>query len=172
MKLEPLANRVVMTMIEEDRKLTSGLWMPDIAHKNKGIVFAEVIAVGPGRLNAEGRHVPVHLVVGDVVMLPRAAPAMFTIEDDEGKELEVLMCPENDIIAKVSGLKRSSSLLGLDGVPLSIEPQSLAVADSVYKSREDLTRSIAYLREGNAPPDVVNELVSEATDGDHTTAGE
>ena len=172
MKLEPIANRVVMTHIEENKRTGGGLWVPDIAHKNKGIAYAEVIAVGPGRHTAEGKLIPCYVSVGDVVMIPRAAVACFTIEDDDGRELEVLMCPENDIIAKVSGLKRSSSIMGLDGAPLSMEPQSLALPDTVYRNREDLDRSISDLKQCKAPPDVIEELTSENTDAPHILAGE
>jgi chaperonin GroES len=171
-KIEPLANRVVFTMIEES-KLTKGkLWVPDIAHKNRGIAYGEVIAVGPGRNAPDGRLVPCHLKVGDVIMFPRVAPAVLTIEDDDGNELEVLMCPENDVIAKVTGLKRQSSLVGIDGAALSIEPQSLALPDGVYANREGIDRSISDLKQSKAPPDVIAELTAEGTDGPQEIAGE
>lgn len=164
MQLDPLANRVICKAISEDRELKSGLVIPDIAVKHKGIQYGEVIAVGPGRLNAEGKHVPVHVAVGDVVMFPRQAPAVIPLEDENGNETEVLMLPENDIIAKVHGLKRASSIVGLNGAPLSLVPQSLALPDQVYASREGVDRAISDLRQVNAPPDVIAEIASEQRD--------
>lgn len=155
MRYQPLANRVIMREVHEDKTTRGGLWVPDIARRNKGLSYGEVIAVGPGRLNAEGKLVPVHVKVGDVVCFPRQAPAVMPLVHADGTEEDVLMCPENDIIAVVHDLPRQSLVMGIDGAPLSIEPSSLALPDGVYKNREDLDRSVSDLKQVNAPPDVI-----------------
>lgn len=160
MNYSPLANRVILREIQETKTTAGGLWVPDIARKNKGITFAEVLAIGPGRHNAEGNPVPMYVKVGDVVALPRQAPAVLPLLGDDGSEQIVLMCPENDIIAIVSGLPRQSHIVGMDGAPLDIVPQSLAVADSVYENREGMDRTISDLRQVNAPPDVIEEMIA------------
>jgi co-chaperonin GroES (HSP10) len=170
-RIEPLANRVVMKEIEEGKRAGS-LWIPDIARKNKGIAYAEVIAVGPGRNTTEGGVVPCHVKVGDTVMIPRTAPAVIPMVDDSGEEWDALMCPENDIIAVVHGLARPSSLVDVGGAPLSIVPQSLALPDRAYKNREDIAETLSDLRQQHAPPDVIADIESEQTDGDSHAAGD
>lgn len=166
MKIEPLANRVICTLIEEDRVLKSGLVMPDIAHRNRGLSYGEVIAVGPGRYSTDGKLIRVHVDVGDVVMFPTQAASVLVIEDDAGFEIEVLLMQENDVIAKVQGLKRASRLMGLDGHPLltSLSPQSSALPDVVYENCEGIDRSVSDLKQVNAPPDVIHEVASENVD--------
>lgn len=166
MKLEPLANRVIMTVIEENRELKSGLVMPDIAHRNRGLSYGEVIAVGPGRYSTDGKLVPVHVNVADVVMFPTQSASVLTIENDDGDEIEVLLIAENDIISKVKGLKHGSVIIGLDGrpVPTSIAPQSLALPDLVYANREGVDRTLSDLKQVHAPPDVLAEVAAEQVD--------
>jgi chaperonin GroES len=156
----PLANRVIMREIQERKTTSGGLWVPDIARRNKGLTFAEVLAVGPGRYNADGRMIPVHVKVGDIVAVPRAAPAVLPLIDDDGNENVVLMCPENDIVATVIGLPRQTHIVGIDGAPLDLAPTSLALPDSVYENREGMDRTIADLKSVNAPPDVIEEMIA------------
>lgn len=156
MKYLPLANRVFFDEIEEDKRAGS-LWIPDIARKNKGISFGVVNAVGPGRLNAEGKLVPVSVKPGDTICFPRQAPAVLPILCD-GEWKDTLMCAENDIIAVVEELPRQSSVMGLDGAPLSIMPVSMARPDAAYKNIDDIDRSVSDLRQSGAPPDVIDEV--------------
>lgn len=160
MQYKPLANRVIMREIQERKTTAGGLFIPDIARRQKGLTFAEVIAVGPGRYNADGRMIPVHVKVGDIVAVPRNAPAVLPLLDDAGNEDLVLMCPENDIVATVIGLPRQSHIVGADGAYLDMVPVSHAVPDSVYENREGMDRTIADLRQVNAPPDVIDEMIA------------
>ena len=160
----PLASRVIMEEIQEGNRTNAGLWVPDVARKNKSVAFGKVIAVGPGRLNSEGRLVPVHVAVGDIVLFPRQAPAVLPLTDDAGDEHEVLMCSETDIIAVVHGLARESSIIGSDGAPLSLQPVSHALPDMVYANRESLTEAMMDLRQSGAPPEVLHELMTEHVD--------
>lgn len=160
MQYKPLANRVIMREIQERKTTGGGLWIPDIARRQKGLVFCEVIAVGPGRYNADGRMIPVHVKVGDVVAVPRNAPAVLPLLDDEGNEDAVLMCPENDIVATVIGLPRQTHIVGMDGAPLDLAPQSMALPDSVYENREGMDRTISDLKSVGAPPDVIDEMIA------------
>ena len=162
MRFEPLAHRVILREIQEQKTTAGGLWVPDIARKNKGVAFGEVIAVGPGRLNAEGKNVPVHVKVGDIVIFPRQAPAVLPLMYAEGKEEDVLMLPETDIIAKVFDLPRATTLLDITGAPLSLDPASTALPDSVYKNRDDVDRTLSDLKD--APPDVLAEIRAEQVD--------
>lgn len=164
MRYSPLANRVIMREVAERKTTSGGLVVPDIARRNKGLTFCEVIAVGPGRLNADGRLIPVHVKIGDIVCIPRQAPAVLPLLDDDGSEEIVLMCPENDIIAVVHDLPRETHLVGLDGALLKLAPQSLATPDQVYENRDGADRTISDLRQSGAPPDVIEDVQQDLQD--------
>lgn len=167
MRYEPLANRVILEPIEESKQTKGGLFVPDVATRNKGVAFGRVIAVGPGRNTAEGGLIPCHVKIGDIVLFPRNAPAVLPLLDDEGDETIVLMLPENDVIAVVHDLPRSTGLVDISGAILSIVPQSLATPDSVYQNRDDADRTISDLRQAKHPPDVIAEIAAELGSDDH-----
>lgn len=162
MRIEPLANRVIIDEIEESKVTRGGLLIPDAARRNKAVAYGRVIAVGPGRLTTDGKVVPCHVRVGDVVMFPRQAPAVLPIVDDTGAERDVLMCQENDIIGVVHDLPQVTHITGLDGALLAMEPRSLARSDVEYANEDAHDRTVAELRQSNAPPDVIAD--AEATD--------
>lgn len=163
MKFEPLANRVILEEIEEGRRVGS-LFVPDVARKNKAVAFGVVTAVGPGRVNAEGKVIPCHVKVGDTVLYPRQAPAVLPLMADDGTWRDVLLLPENDVIAVVHDLPRQSAIAGLDGAFLSIAPQSMARPDVAYKNEDDAGRSIADLKQSGAPPDVIADVAAAYRD--------
>ena len=158
MRYAPLANRVILEPVEDNRQLPGGLVMPDIAVRNKAVAFGKVTAVGPGRNTAEGGLIPCHVKVGDIVLFPRQAPAALPLIGDDGTETMVLMCPENDIIAVVHDLPRSSGLVGVDGAVLAMEPKSLARPDVVYENIDAIDRSVFELRRSGAPEDVIADV--------------
>lgn len=165
MRYLPLANRVIFREIEESKTTSSGLWIPDVARGAKGVAFGEVLEVGPGRLNSEGKLIPVSVKRGDVVAFPRQAPAVLPIINESGVEEDVLMCQENDIIAVVQDLPRATTLVDRTGAPLSLQPTSLALPDAVYSNREGIDRAVSDLK--NAPPDVIAD-VKETNDDERT----
>lgn len=166
---EPLADRVFIREIEESKTTSSGLWIPDVARKTKGVSFGEVIWVGPGVRNTNGDLIPCYVQPGDVVAFPSQAPATLPIMNESGAEEDVLMCRQGDIIAKVRGLPRATTLVDRTGAPLSINPSSLALADSVYENREGIDRAVSDLK--NAPPDVIAD-VKETNDDERSDIDE
>ena len=66
MKLRPLHDRVIIKRLEEERKTASGIVIPDTAAEKPD--QGEVLAVGPGKKNEDGKVVPVDLKVGDKVL--------------------------------------------------------------------------------------------------------
>jgi chaperonin GroES len=158
MRYEPLANRIIMEPVAESKVTAGNIVIPDIATRNKHVAFGKVIAVGPGRNTQDGGLIPCHVKVGDIVLFPRNAPAALPLLDSQGNEDMVLMCPENDIIAVVHDLPRQSSIVGLDGALLAMEPSSLALPDQVYENRDGIDRSVYELTKANAPPDVIADV--------------
>jgi chaperonin GroES len=65
MKLKPLADRVIVRQTEAEEKTKSGLILPDAAKEKP--TKGKVIAVGPGKLDDNGKRMEVGVRVGDTV---------------------------------------------------------------------------------------------------------
>lgn len=88
----PLADRVVIRIIKTPPSL-SGIILPE-AHTEQQVERGLVIAIGKGRRNDNGEHVPLELVVNDEVFFSRFA-AEIVVHD--GEELFILR--EDQILA-------------------------------------------------------------------------
>lgn len=136
MRYLPLADRVIVEPIEENRLTPGGILVPDIALHHKYIAYGTVVAVGTGRVNAEGKTVPLALKVGDTVSYPRKAPAYLPLIRDDGREDIVHLMREAEIACVVEGLPRATKISGVDGRLLSMLPASRAEPDSAIENRE------------------------------------
>ncbi len=94
-KLQPLGDRVVVRPSSEEDVTKGGIILPDTAKEKpqRGVV----IEVGPGRLDEEGKRVPMEVKKGDKVIYSKYAGSEIK-QDDE----EVLILRESDILAKFS----------------------------------------------------------------------
>jgi chaperonin GroES len=91
--LNMLADRIAIRPVPADDRYGS-LIIPDTA-KRKG-TEGEVIAVGPGRLDDDGKRVPLNLKVGDRVMYGRFAGAEVKFEGEE-----LILIKESEILARL-----------------------------------------------------------------------
>ena len=91
---KPLGDRVVVKPSEKggDKKLASGIIIPESADKEK-LLTGEVVSVGPGRRNDDGKHIPVEVKPGDTVFFKKPWDEPVKVE---GVEYYVLS--ESDII--------------------------------------------------------------------------
>jgi chaperonin GroES len=92
-KVQPLADRVVIKPIEREEVTKSGIFIPDTAKEKPQ--EGEVIAVGPGRLSDDGKPIKMEVKVGDRVVYARYAGTEIKIDDEE-----YVILRENDILAK------------------------------------------------------------------------
>ena len=71
-KIEPLYDRVVLKPLSEDErsKTASGIIIPDTVSKEKP-EQGEVVAIGEGRLDEDGKRVPMSVKIGDKVVFSR-----------------------------------------------------------------------------------------------------
>ena len=92
-KLQPLADRIVVKPIEREEVTKGGIVLPDTAREKPQ--EGEVIAVGPGRLSEDGKRIAMEVKVGDVVIYTRYGGQEYKIEDEE-----VMILRESDILAK------------------------------------------------------------------------
>jgi chaperonin GroES len=92
-KLQPLADRLVVKPTEKDEKTKSGIYLPDTAKEKPQ--EGEVVAVGPGKLTEEGKRIPMDLKVGDKVIYSKYGGSEIKIDD-----VEMIILRESDILAK------------------------------------------------------------------------
>lgn len=94
MALQPLGDRVIVELLDEETTTASGIVLPDTAKEKpqKGTV----IAVGLGEKNDDGDRIPVDVEVGDVVIFSKYGGT----EVKDGAD-EYLILRESDILAKV-----------------------------------------------------------------------
>ena len=95
-KLEPLADRIVVKPIEREEVTKSGIVLPDTAKEKPQ--EGKVLAVGSGRTTDDGKKIPLDLKVGDIVIYARYGGTEIKIE---GEELIILR--ESDVLAKKTG---------------------------------------------------------------------
>ncbi len=64
-KIRPLYDRIYVTRIEQEEKTKSGLFIPE-SSKEKGQT-GKVVAVGQGKIDSTGKHLPLTVKIGDTV---------------------------------------------------------------------------------------------------------
>jgi chaperonin GroES len=95
MKLQPLEDRVVIKPVEEEEKTASGIVLPDTAKEKQ--VKGEVVAVGEGKWDDEGKHrIPVDVKVGDIVIYGKYSGTEYK---DNGEDFLIVRAGE--ILAKI-----------------------------------------------------------------------
>lgn len=92
-KLQPLADRLVIRPIEREEVTKGGIVLPDTAKEKPQ--EGEVLAVGPGRLSDDGKRIAMDVKAGDTVIYAKYGGTEIKVE---GEELVILR--ESDILAK------------------------------------------------------------------------
>jgi chaperonin GroES len=96
MKFRPLHDRVVVKRLQEDTKTAGGIIIPDTATEKP--MQGEVIAVGPGALNEDGRRVTPDVKAGDIVLFGKWSGTEVKIDGEE-----LLIMKESDIMGVIEG---------------------------------------------------------------------
>jgi chaperonin GroES len=94
MKLKPLGDRLIVRAIEEEETTASGIVLPDTAKEKpqKG----KVLAVGDGKIDDDGKRIPLDVSEGDEVLYSKYGGTEIKID---GEELLVLR--ESDVLARI-----------------------------------------------------------------------
>jgi chaperonin GroES len=95
MKVRPLHDRVLVKRTEEEEKTKGGIIIPDTAKEKP--IRGKVIAVGKGKLNDDGKVIPLEVKEGDSVLFGKYAGTEVKIDDEEH-----LIMREDDILAIIS----------------------------------------------------------------------
>ena len=93
--LRPLDDRVVVEPVEAEEMTAGGIVLPDTAKEKPQ--RGEIVAVGPGRLDDEGKRVPMEVKKGDKVLYDKYAGTEIKLGDEE-----YLILRESNIVAKLS----------------------------------------------------------------------
>ena len=98
MDLQPLGDRLIVEVLEEEETTTSGIVLPDTAKEKPQ--RGKVLAVGPGSRNDEGQVIPMELAEDDEVIFSKYGGTEVKLGSED-----VLILRESDVLAKVIGTR-------------------------------------------------------------------
>ncbi len=95
MSFTPLHDRVLVRRIESDEKTAGGLIIPDTAKEKPA--EGEVIAVGEGARDSDGKRIPMDVKQGDRILFGKWSGTEVTIDGEE-----LLIMKESDILGIIA----------------------------------------------------------------------
>jgi chaperonin GroES len=108
MNLQPLGDRLIVEVLEEEEMTIGGIVLPDSAREKPQ--RGKVLAVGPGPRNDQGEIVPMEVVVGDEIVFSKYGGTEVKV----GLE-DLLILRESDVLAKAVGVKAKKDKRQLAG---------------------------------------------------------
>lgn len=93
MTLKPLYDNIIVKQLKEEEVTKSGIVLPDTINKEKP-QQGEVIAIGPGKKDNNGKIVEMSVKVGDKILFNSYSPNEIKIDDEE-----YLVMRESDVLA-------------------------------------------------------------------------
>ena len=94
-KIRPLQDRVIVKRVKEEEKTKGGIIIPDTAKEKPS--EGEVIAVGPGGRDENGKLIPIDLKVGDRVLFGKWSGTEVKIDGED-----LLIMKESDIMGVIA----------------------------------------------------------------------
>ena len=94
MEIRPLHDRVIVRRVEEKKTTSSGLIIPDSSTENPS--RGEVVAIGNGKVSAQGDLIPLDVKVGDTVMFGQYSGSEITVGEEK-----LLVMSEDEIVAVI-----------------------------------------------------------------------
>ena len=94
-KFRPLHDRVVVRRIEADEKTKGGIIIPDTAKEKPS--EGEIIAVGPGGRDENGKLIPMGVKAGDRVLFGKWSGTEVKLDGED-----LLIMKESDIMGVIS----------------------------------------------------------------------
>ena len=96
MKFRPLHDRVLVRRIEEEARTAGGIIIPDTAKEKP--MQGEIVAIGPGARDEQGKLVPLDVKAGDRVLFGKWSGTEVKIDGEE-----LLIMKESDILGIIEG---------------------------------------------------------------------
>ena len=102
MKFRPLQDRVVIRRVGDDEKSKGGILIPESAREKP--MQGEVIAVGSGARDENGKLVPLDVKMGDQILFGKWSGTEVKIDGEE-----LLIMKESDIMGIIENIKPSAT---------------------------------------------------------------
>ncbi len=90
--VRPLHDRVLIKRVEEEEQVRGGIIIPDTAKEKPQ--EAEVVSVGPGKLQDDGKRQPMDVKAGDRVLVGKYSGSEIKIDGEE-----YMILREDEILA-------------------------------------------------------------------------
>lgn len=98
MKIRPLRDNILLEPVREEKR-KGGIILPETIEKDRP-EKGRVLAVGSGKIDKDGKRMPMEIKKGDIVLFTKYGPNEIKFEDPKtGKEVEYLIAKEEDILA-------------------------------------------------------------------------
>ncbi len=94
MNLRPLHDRIVAKRIEQAEEVRGGIIIPDTAKEKPQ--EAEIVAVGPGKLDESGNRTPMDVKAGDRVLIGKYSGSEIKLGDEE-----LVILREDEVLAVI-----------------------------------------------------------------------
>jgi len=95
MKVKPLHDKILVKRVEPEEKVKGGIIIPDTAKEKP--LEGKVVSVGTGRLDENGKRIPLEVKVGDRVLIGKYSGTEVKIDD-----VEHVIVKEEDILGVIS----------------------------------------------------------------------
>jgi chaperonin GroES len=94
MKFRPLHDRVVIRRVEPEGKTTGGIFIPDTAQEKP--MEGEIVAVGPGARDDNGKVVPLDVKAGDRILFGKWSGTEIKLDGED-----LLIMGESDVMGVI-----------------------------------------------------------------------
>ena len=101
MQFRPLHDRVVVRRLEQEEKTAGGIIIPDTAKEKPQ--EGEVVAVGPGARDEQGKLQPLDLKAGDRVLFGKWSGTEVKIDGEE-----LMIMKESDVMGVIEGKPKTT----------------------------------------------------------------
>ena len=98
MDLQPLGDRLIVEVLEDEETTVSGIVLPDTAKEKPQ--RGRVLAVGPGSRTDKGELIPLDVAEGDEIIFSKYGGTEVKLGTDE-----ILILRESDVLAKLVGTR-------------------------------------------------------------------
>ena len=107
MDLQPLGDRLIVEVLDEEETTVSGIVLPDTAKEKPQ--RGRILAVGPGARDEDGDYIKMDVEVGDEIIFSKYGGTEIKVGTED-----VLILRESDVLAKVvsAGSKGKKKLAG------------------------------------------------------------
>jgi len=101
MNIRPLHDRIIVQRLEEGEQHIGGIIIPDTAKEKPQ--QGKVLAVGNGKVNDDGKRVPLDVRAGDLILFGKYSGQEIKLEGEE-----YLIMKEDDVLAVLEGKTKNT----------------------------------------------------------------